>query len=102
MRIKTYVVATLIAAAGSMPAAAQVKHIQTKDAGIATGVWVGGTDSRYYEPLTDNIFRFSPLLMAREDLPRMHGTNERVGVETLANASGFYYRLLQGLNTSAN
>jgi enamine deaminase RidA (YjgF/YER057c/UK114 family) len=40
MRIKTYIVATLIAAAGSMPAA-QVKHIQTKEAGIATGVWVG-------------------------------------------------------------
>lgn len=63
---------------------------------------VGGTDSRYYEPLTDNIFRFSPLLMEREDLPRMHGTNERVGIETLANASGFYYRLLQSLNTPAN
>jgi len=41
MRIKTYIVATLIAAAGSMPVAAQVKHIQTKEAGIATGVWVG-------------------------------------------------------------
>ena len=40
MRIKTYIVAILIAA-GSMPAVAQVKHIQTKEAGIATGVWVG-------------------------------------------------------------
>jgi enamine deaminase RidA (YjgF/YER057c/UK114 family) len=40
MRIKTYIVATLIAA-GSVPAVAQVKHIQTKEAGIATGVWVG-------------------------------------------------------------
>ena len=40
MRIKTYIVATLMAA-GSMPAVAQVKHIQTKEAGIATGVWVG-------------------------------------------------------------
>ena len=42
MRIQTYIVATLVvAAAGSMPAAAQVKHIQTKESGIATGVWVG-------------------------------------------------------------
>ena len=41
MRKQTYIVATLIAAACSMPAAAQVKHIQTKEGGIATGVWVG-------------------------------------------------------------
>lgn len=41
MRVKTSIVAILIAAAGSLPAVAQVKHIQTKEAGIATGVWVG-------------------------------------------------------------
>ena len=69
---------------------------------VSPNLTVGGTDSRYYEPLTDNVFRFSPLLMERDDLPRMHGTNERVAIDTLANASGFYYRLLQSLNTSAN
>lgn len=69
---------------------------------VSPNLTVGGTDSRYYEPLTDNIFRFSPLLMARDDLPRMHGSNERVAIDTLANASGFYYRLLQSLNTTAD
>ena len=64
---------------------------------VVGNLTVGGTDSRYYEPLTDNVFRFSPLLMERDDLPRMHGTNERVAIDTLANASGFYYRLLQSL-----
>ena len=64
---------------------------------VSPNLTVGGTDSRHYEPLTDNVFRFSPLLMEREDLPRMHGTNERVAIDTLANASGFYYRLLQSL-----
>jgi len=69
---------------------------------VSPNLTVGGTDSRYYEPLTENIFRFSPLLMERDDLPRMHGTNERVGIDTLANASGFYYRLLQSLNNPAD
>ena len=41
MRTPSLIVATLIAVAGSMPEAAQVTHIQTKEAGIATGVWVG-------------------------------------------------------------
>ena len=40
MRTKTCIVAVLIAGVGSI-LAAQVKHIQTKEAGIATGVWVG-------------------------------------------------------------
>jgi enamine deaminase RidA (YjgF/YER057c/UK114 family) len=44
MRMKTCVAFVLLAAGCSMPAAAQsVKHIQTKESGIATGVWVGDT-----------------------------------------------------------
>jgi enamine deaminase RidA (YjgF/YER057c/UK114 family) len=40
---RTCVVASLVAAVWCTPAAAQsvVKHIQTKEAGIASGVWVG-------------------------------------------------------------
>jgi len=64
---------------------------------VSPNLTVGGTDSRHYEPLTDNVFRFSPLLMARDDLPRMHGTNERISIDALAQASGFYYRLLHSL-----
>lgn len=43
MRIQNVVVACLLATAGALPAAAQsvVKHIQTPQGGIATGVWVG-------------------------------------------------------------
>jgi carboxypeptidase PM20D1 len=62
---------------------------------VSPNLTVGATDARYYEALTDNVFRFSPLLMEREDLGRMHATNERVAIDTLANASGFYYRLLK-------
>jgi carboxypeptidase PM20D1 len=64
---------------------------------VSPNLTVGGTDSRYYEPLSANVFRFSPLLMEREDLARMHGSNERVAIANLANACGFYYRLLHSL-----
>ena len=64
---------------------------------VAPNLTVGGTDSRSYEGLSDNIFRFSPLLMEPGDLARMHGDNERVAITTLANAAGFYYRLLGSL-----
>ncbi|WXL26049.1 M20 family peptidase [Ectopseudomonas mendocina] len=64
---------------------------------VSPNLTVGATDARYYEALTENVFRFSPLLMEKEDLGRMHATNERVAIEHLGNASGFYYRLLQTL-----
>ena len=42
MRMKTCVIAILVAAGWVMPAAAQtVTRIQTKESGIASGVWVG-------------------------------------------------------------
>jgi enamine deaminase RidA (YjgF/YER057c/UK114 family) len=43
MHIQTSVLAFLLAAGSALPAAAQsvVKHIQTPQGGIATGVWVG-------------------------------------------------------------
>ena len=41
MQMKTMVIATLIAAGCSMPAAAQVTHIQSEGSGIASAVWVG-------------------------------------------------------------
>jgi enamine deaminase RidA (YjgF/YER057c/UK114 family) len=42
MRMKTCVVAVLVALGGALQASAQtVTHIQTKEAAIASGVWVG-------------------------------------------------------------
>lgn len=44
MRMNTCLLVFVVAAGCSIPAAAQsVTHIQTKEAGIASGVWVGDT-----------------------------------------------------------
>jgi len=64
---------------------------------VAPNLTVGGTDSRYYLGLTENVFRFIPIRMTASDLPRFHGTNERIAIEHLGEAAGFYYRLLRQL-----
>lgn len=56
---------------------------------------VGGTDSRHYLPLTDNVFRFIPIHMGPDDTPRFHGTNERVSVANMGEAVAFYVRLME-------
>lgn len=53
----------------------------------------GGTDSRKYEELSDNILRFSAVRMKNEDLKRIHGTDERISMENLKRMIAFYRNL---------
>jgi carboxypeptidase PM20D1 len=55
----------------------------------------GGTDTKHYQRLTNNVFRFVPVKIQAEDLERVHGTNERVGVETYAGAVRFYAQFVR-------
>jgi carboxypeptidase PM20D1 len=53
------------------------------------------TDSRHYLPVADAVLRFRPFPADASDLPRGHGSNERVAVSDLGPAVGFYMRLIQ-------
>jgi carboxypeptidase PM20D1 len=58
---------------------------------------LGATDARHFSALSDNIYRFLPIRMDPADLERMHGTNERVGVEEYERAIRFYMLLVRAL-----
>ena len=62
---------------------------------VAPALMLGGTDSRWFEPVAQSIFKFSPIRANADDLERFHGTNERVSVAGLAEMIRFYHRLLQ-------
>jgi len=61
---------------------------------------VGGTDSRYFYPLTKNVYRLNPFRFGRESVTLAHGTNERVAVEGLGDAIRFYARLISTSGSS--
>lgn len=64
------------------------------EAVVAPYLVIGGTDVRYYQPLTEQgAFRFLPVRLTPQDRARMHGTDERIGLEDLRAAVQFY-RLL--------
>lgn len=65
------------------------------DAVVAPGLMIATTDSRFYAPITDKIFRFQPVRATAADLSRLHGTNERLSVDNYADMIRFYRRLLQ-------
>ena len=57
----------------------------------------GATDSRHYIPLTPNVYRFHPMRVKAEDLARVHGTNERIGVKNYAEVVRFYAQLMRNV-----
>ncbi len=61
---------------------------------VAPALMIGATDSRHMREITDHIFRFSPVRATPEDLPRFHGTNERMSVKNYAELIAFYHRLM--------
>jgi len=61
---------------------------------VAPNLLSGGTDSKHYQRLTRNVYRFLAIAVGKEDLERIHGTNERVGIDAYAGAVRFFVRLL--------
>lgn len=64
---------------------------------VAPGLMVGGTDSRWYVPLSDDVYRFHPAWLGPDDTDRIHGTDERISTKNLADYVRFYRRVLQAL-----
>jgi len=56
---------------------------------------VGATDSRHYARLTPNVLRFAGTAIGKDDIRRVHGTDERVGVQAYANAVRIYIQFLK-------
>ena len=64
---------------------------------VAPQLMVGATDSVHYLAIADAVLRFWPFPLDHDDLPRIHGTNERIAVDHLGPAVGFYMRVMQSL-----
>jgi len=65
------------------------------DAKVLPYLMAGGSDSRKYEGLSENILRFSCVRMTKEDLDSINSTNERIHVDNLMGMIRFYMELLR-------
>ncbi len=70
-----------------------------KDTVIAPGVMIAGSDTRHYGKVSSNSFRFNPMTVTQKDVATFHGTNERISIANLAQATKIYSRLM--INGSA-
>ena len=56
---------------------------------------IGGTDTRHYEELTRNVYRFNPIVATNELISGAHGTNERVRADDFVRAARFFAQLIR-------
>lgn len=61
---------------------------------VAPYLVTGGTDAKWYSGRSPNVYRFLPVRLLPDALQLVHGTDERVAVETLGTAVAFMQRLI--------
>ncbi|HZK39174.1 MAG TPA: M20 family peptidase [Clostridia bacterium] len=65
---------------------------------VAPFLVMGGTDAWFYEPICDNIYRFSPFKVDISLLFCTHATNERVPVAAIGDGVAFFKRYIRKLS----
>ena len=61
---------------------------------VAPGLMIGATDSRHFDGIADNVYKFSPVRATTSDLKRFHGTNERISTDNYVELIQFYHQLI--------
>lgn len=69
------------------------------DVAVVPYTMVGATDSRFYAPLTPNVYRFGPFVWGMDDESRVHGIDERIRPEQLARAVQFFVNFISNACT---
>ncbi|MBX2902632.1 MAG: M20 family peptidase [Chitinophagales bacterium] len=67
------------------------------DAKVAPFLMIGSTDSKHFEQVADNLYRFLPVRMGKEEVAKIHGVNERISVKAHAECIAFYETFLRDL-----
>lgn len=62
---------------------------------VAPYLVMGGTDACNYEPICENIYRYSPYKASVELLLCTHGTNERIPCEAIGPGVAFFKRFIR-------
>lgn len=62
---------------------------------VAPFLDVGGTDSKHFHGVAKNVYRFQPIRMDSEALQRIHGNNEKHGIDNYKESINFFIRLIE-------
>jgi carboxypeptidase PM20D1 len=69
--------------------------IELEDLVVTPFLVPGATDSRYFTGLADNVYRFLPVVVGREELETIHSAGERISAENVRACAAFLYQLIR-------
>lgn len=55
----------------------------------------GATDSRHYTSICRNVYRFTPFLVTKDEMGKIHGIGERISVRNLEQMAQFFTQLIR-------
>ena len=67
---------------------------------VSPGMILATTDSRHYQKIAKNIYRFMPIQLSPDDLSMIHGANEKISIESYIKMIEFYIHLIQNIHAS--
>lgn len=79
----------------------EFRHLQRSihevfpDTIVVAGLTTVSTDSSWYYGVSDKVYRFIPMRMKAQDVVRVHGINERIATENLAEIVQFYIQFVR-------
>ncbi len=62
---------------------------------VAPFLMVGATDSRHFTTVSRQVFRFTPARIGADDMGRVHGIDERIGIDNFADIIAFYAAMIR-------
>lgn len=65
------------------------------DAFVAPYLVMGGTDSKYFYPLTDSVYRFLMMRVTPDTIKIVHGIDEHISIENYVMSIQFFHQLLR-------
>ncbi|MDR5658844.1 M20 family peptidase [Serpentinicella sp. ANB-PHB4] len=76
------------------------KHIENTiydvfpEAVVSPYLVMAGTDARKYEIVSENIYRFSPYRITKDELSKVHATDERISLDNIEKTVTFFIKLI--------
>jgi len=67
---------------------------------VIPGMTLGATDARHYHSISNQVYRFLPLVRDRSKPPLMHSNDERITDEEYERMINFYYQLMRSADST--
>jgi carboxypeptidase PM20D1 len=73
-------------------------HQVIPDPIVSPGLLGGGTDTKHWEGIAENAYRFFPIRISKDNMTGFHGINEHIHVENYYETIRFYHQMIVNLN----